>query len=120
MRNCSDLQNHSSLSQTLIRERKLAQQQESGMAPGDASSELVRRSVAMILAQTRAGGGTSLAMGGILGFMFVPAVGWPAYLAWYVILAGGMLWRQPYLRRLVEREGANERTLRKVAMVAAV
>ena len=96
----------------------MAVQEETGTAP-DASAELVKRSVAMILAQTRAGGGTALVMGVILGFMFVPAAGWLAFLAWYGVLAAGMLWREPYLQRVVEREGANENTLRKVALVAA-
>lgn len=74
----------------------------------------------MILAQTRAGSGTALLMGGLLGVIFVPAVGWAAFLAWYALLAAGMLGRQPYFQRLVERDGATDRTLSRIAMVAAV
>ena len=90
------------------------------MAAGGTSAELVKRSVAMILAQTRAGGGSALAMGAMMGFIFVPATGWGPFLAWYLVLAGGMLARQPYFHRLVQREGATERTLRKVAIGAAL
>src|SRR6188768_3529848 len=101
MGNRYDLQNHSPLSQTLSPEQKLARQEETGMAAGGASAELVKRSVAMILAQTRAGGGSALAMGAMMGFIFVPATGWAPFLAWYLVLAGGMLARQPYFHRLV-------------------
>src|SRR4051812_34088693 len=71
-----EMQNHSPLRQTLSREWKLAVQEDTGTAPGGAPAELVKRSVDMILAQTRAGGGTALVMGAILGFIFVPAAGW--------------------------------------------
>lgn len=74
----------------------------------------------MILAQTRAGGGTALLMGATLGVIFVPAVGWLPFLAWYLVLAAGMVGRQPYFRRLVERDGATEQTLSRIALVAAL
>ena len=81
---------------------------------------MVKRSVAMILAQTRAGGVTALMMGLVLGFVFVPAVGWLAYVAWYLLLAGGMIARQPYFHRLVQREGSTEATLHRIAVVAGI
>lgn len=85
----------------------------------ETSTELVTRSVAMILAQTRAGSGTALLMGGLLGVIFVPAVGWAAFLGWYTLLAVGMLARQPYFHALVARDGATDRTLTRIALVAA-
>lgn len=73
----------------------------------------------MILAQTRAGAATAVLMGATLGVIFVPAVGWLPFLAWFVVLAGAMVARQPYFRRLVQREGATPVTLRRMALVAA-
>lgn len=98
----------------------MAQQEQAAQETSEVSAELVKRSVSMILAQTRAGGGTALLMGATLGIIFVPAVGWLPFLAWYLVLAAGMLGRQPYFRRLVEREGATEWTLARIARVAAV
>ena len=73
----------------------------------------------MMLAQTRAGGRTAIVMGAILGIVFVPAAGWALFLGWYLVLAGGMLLRQPYFRRVVERDGPTESSLQRVAVVAA-
>lgn len=96
-----------------------AQEQSAGAAP-DASAELIETSVAMILAQTRAGAATSLLMGATLGVVFVPAVGWTTFLAWYLVLAIGMLGRQPWFHRLVARDGATAGTLRRIALTAAL
>lgn len=93
--------------------------QEKPWEGSETSAELATRSVAMILAQTRAGSGTALLMGGLLGVIFVPAVGWAAFLSWYALLAAGMLARQPYFHQLVERDGATEATLTRIALVAA-
>lgn len=120
MGDCYELQNHSRLSQTLSPEQKLAQQEKAAEDLSETSAELVKRSVAMILAQSRAGGGTALLMGGILGVIFVPAVGWAAFLAWYALLAVGMVARQPYFNRLVARDGATDATLTRIAVGAAV
>lgn len=98
----------------------MAQQEQAAQETSEVSAELVKRSVSMILAQTRAGGGTALLMGATLGIIFVPAVGWLPFLAWYLVLAAGMVGRQPYFRRLVERQGATERTLARIALVAAL
>jgi signal transduction histidine kinase len=98
----------------------LAKQQESGAGAREASAELIKRSVAMILTQTRAGAGTALLMGCTLGVLFVPAVGWWRYLAWFGALAIVMSVRQPYFRRLVERDGATEETLRRIAYTTAL
>jgi two-component system, sensor histidine kinase len=100
-------------------EKKLAQQENPGKVPDGASAELVRRSVATILAQTRFGRWTVLAMGAALGILFVPAVGWPPYLAWYALVAGSMAFRQRYFDRLLAAQGATAETLRRIALVAA-
>ena len=98
----------------------MAEQEQSAATGSDVSTELVKRSVAMILAQTRAGAATALLMGATLGVIFVPAVGWAPFLAWYLVLALGMVVRQPYFHRLVERHGATEHTLHRIAVVAAL
>jgi signal transduction histidine kinase len=97
----------------------LAPEQRAEAAAPDASAELVKKSVAMILAQTRAGGGTALLMGAILGVIFVPAAGWAPFLAWYVVLALAMVVRQRHFDRLVARDGPTERTLHRIALYAA-
>ncbi|MEJ8835087.1 ATP-binding response regulator [Ramlibacter sp. AN1133] len=89
-------------------------------APGGASRELTERSVAVIVAQARAGVGTALVMGALFGFILVPGAGWLRYLAWYVVFAAGMLGRQPYFRYLVSRHGVTEWTLRRIALAAAL
>jgi signal transduction histidine kinase len=86
---------------------------------GDASLEIARRSVHMILATARAGAGTALLMGAILGVIFVPAVGWLPFLGWYLLLAATLLARQPYFNRLIARDGPTEATLERMAWVAA-
>ena len=95
-------------------------EQEKVAAVADASAELIKRSVTMILVQTRAGAGTALLMGAALGVIFVPAVGWAPYLAWYLVLAAMMILRQPYFRRIVEREGPSEPVLNRIAGIAAL
>ncbi len=89
-------------------------------APGPASGELVRRSVSMILAQARAGAVTALLMGAMFGLIYVPAAGWPLFLAWYCVFAAAMVARQPYFRWLVEQRGETPETLFRIAVVAAV
>lgn len=90
------------------------------MPGGDVSAELVKRSVSLILAQSRIGRWTVVAMGAALGLFFVPAVGWAPYLAWYAVLAAAMIARQPYFERLVQRDGATEATLRRIATITAI
>jgi signal transduction histidine kinase len=97
----------------------LAEEEDSGTPAGETSTELVRRSVDLILAQTRFGRWAVLVMGAILGLLFIPAVGWAPFLAWYVLLAVLMVARQPLFERLVAREGATEGTLRCIAVGAA-
>jgi signal transduction histidine kinase len=84
-----------------------------------ASDELIKRSVAMILAQARAGAVTALVMGALFGFIYVPAAGWLPYLAWYGPFALVMAVREPYFNRLVQRQGPTRDTLFRIAVVAA-
>ena len=92
---------------------------QSATATGQAPEELVRRSVAMILEQSRAGTITALVMGALFGFIYVPAAGWIRYLAWFLFFAALIAGRQPYFRRLVARDGATRETLLRIAVVAA-
>lgn len=86
----------------------------------EASPELVKRSIAVILTTTRGGAATALLGGGILGFIFVPAVGWLPFLAWYGVFAAAMLGRQRYFRWLIDRRGETDGTLLRIAIVAAL
>jgi signal transduction histidine kinase len=99
---------------------RLEQEGQATAGAPDASPELIKRSVDMVLAHARAGAGTALLMGAALGFIFVPAVGWGPFLAWYLVLAACMVARQSYFRRLVERKGPTEDALHRVALVAAL
>jgi len=90
-----------------------------GTPAGDAPAELVRRSVALILAQTRFGRWTVLGMGAVLGVVFLPAVGWGPFLAWYALLAALVMARQAYFERRVARHGATQDTLRHIAIGSA-
>jgi signal transduction histidine kinase len=80
---------------------------------------LIKRSVAMILSQARAGAVTALVMGALIGFIYVPAAGWLPYLAWYGAFALVMALREPYFLRLVQRQGATRESLFRIAVVAA-
>jgi signal transduction histidine kinase/CheY-like chemotaxis protein len=91
-----------------------------GMADGGAgASEMTRRSVEMILRQTRAGAGIAVLLGGIFGLILVPAAGWVLFLCWYIPFLAVMLVRQPYFERVVARDGSTEFTLLRIAVVAA-
>ncbi|NPC56091.1 ATP-binding response regulator [Caenimonas soli] len=89
-------------------------------ASADASDELIARSIAMILPQSRAGAATAIVLGAMFGFLFVPAAGWAPYLAWYGIVAAGFIGRQVYFERQVARQGATRRSLFLIAAVSAV
>ncbi|HET8745720.1 MAG TPA: hybrid sensor histidine kinase/response regulator [Ramlibacter sp.] len=89
-------------------------------APRGASPELIERSVAVIVAQARAGVGTALMMAALYGVILVPSAGWLRFLAWYVVFAAGMLARQRYFNAVVARHGPTEWALRRIAVAAAV
>ncbi|MBA2962454.1 response regulator [Ramlibacter sp. MAH-25] len=89
-------------------------------ADGEAGAgEMTRRSVEMLLRQTRAGAGISVLLGGIFGLILVPAAGWTLFLCWYGPFLVVMLARQPYFDRVVARDGPTEFTLLRVAILAA-
>ena len=83
------------------------------------SPELIRRSVDMILRQSREGAVTAVLMGALFGLLYVPAAGWLLYLGWYLPFAALMIGRQPYFQRLVAREGPTPQILSRVAGIAA-
>jgi signal transduction histidine kinase len=84
------------------------------------SPELIERSIAVILAQGIAGRPPALFMGALFGVLVVPHAGWLPFLAWYGAFAAGILARQPYFRWLLARYGSNARTLRLMAVGAAM
>jgi signal transduction histidine kinase len=91
-----------------------------GTADGETgASEMTRRSVEMILRQTRAGAGIAILLGGIFGLIIVPAAGWVLFLCWYAPFILVMLARQPYFDRVHARDGSTEFTLLRIAVVAA-
>ena len=89
---------------------------ESRPAEAPASDELTRRSVVMILGQARAGAVTAVVIGALIGLIYVPAAGWPQYLAWYLFFALAMAARGPYFDWLVRRYGATQRTLWHISL----
>ena len=93
---------------------------EAATANREASPELIERSVAVIVAQARAGVVTALVVGSLFGVILVPKAGWVRFLAWYAVFAAGMLARQPYFKALISRNGATEATLHRIALAAAV
>ena len=97
----------------------MARQKEPATAAGDPSAELVKTSLDLILSQSRAGGVTALVIGVVLGILFVPAAGWAVYACWFLVLAAAMGLRQPYFRRLLQRDGPTAATLRRIAVVSA-
>jgi signal transduction histidine kinase len=110
----------SHLRQTGAAEAGLLQQKEPHNEGSSAGAEVAQRSVAMILAQTRAGAATALVLGALFGIIYVPAVGWLRFLAWYAVLAASMFARQRYFGRLVAREGATGTTLHRIAVLASL
>jgi two-component system, sensor histidine kinase len=74
----------------------------------------------VILAQGVAGRPPALFMGALFGVLVVPHAGWLAFLAWYGAFAAVILARQPYFRWLLARYGSNPRTLRLMAVGAAI
>ncbi|WP_427913562.1 hybrid sensor histidine kinase/response regulator [Ramlibacter sp. MMS24-I3-19] len=84
---------------------------------GDAADELTRRSVEIMLSQTRAGA-AALSLAGLLyGVVLVPRVGWFAWLGWYLVLVGSLVARQLHFARLVARKGETRQTLRAVGLL---
>jgi signal transduction histidine kinase len=116
----SELQNIAGSARLRPGAEVLAKEERSAAGAPSASAELIERSVAVILAQARAGAATALLMGAALGVVYLPAVGWPIFLAWYLLLAAGMLSWQPLFRWLMAREGATAGTLHRIALTAAV
>ncbi|MCG2595338.1 HAMP domain-containing histidine kinase [Ramlibacter sp. XY19] len=80
---------------------------------------MTRRSVAMILAQARAGSMTAVVMGALIGFIYVPATGWTRYLAWYLAFALAMALRGPFFDWVVRQYGPTREALRPIALVGA-
>jgi signal transduction histidine kinase/CheY-like chemotaxis protein len=80
--------------------------------------ELTRRSLGIMLAQTRASAVALTLAGPLYGVVLVPHVGWLPWLGWYVALVGSLLVRQLYFMHLVARHGYTAQTLRRVSIWA--
>lgn len=84
--------------------------------PGD---ELTRRSVEIMLSQTRAGAGALTLAGLLYGVVLVPRVGWLEWLGWYAVLVASLVVRQLQFARIVARTGESRHTLRTVGFWTA-
>ena len=85
----------------------------------DAGDELTRRSVEIMLSQTRAGA-AALSLAGLLyGVVLVPRVGWLAWAAWYAVLLSSLVLRQLHFARVVARKGETRQTLCSVGLWTA-
>ncbi|MGZ5178838.1 MAG: hybrid sensor histidine kinase/response regulator [Ramlibacter sp.] len=82
------------------------------------SGEFTRRSLDIMLSQTRASAVALTLAGPLYGLMVVPRTGWLPWLAWYLMLVGSVLVRQRYFARLVARDGYTGQTLQRVSMWA--
>ncbi len=68
--------------------------------PTDLSALVLRRSLELVLAQSRLGCATAIAVGLMLGTVFVPAAGWMGYATWFAPMALGFALRQMWFERL--------------------
>ena len=88
-----------------------------GTAP---NSEFTRRSLGMMLSQTRASAvGLTLA-GPLYGLMVVPRAGWLPWLGWYLTLVGCLALRERYFTHLVARDGYTGQTFKRVSLWSGV
>src|SRR3954466_3513378 len=71
----------------------------------DSQDELTRRSLGIMLAQTRASAVALTLAGPLYGVVLVPRVGWLPWLGWYFALVASLLVRQRYFTHLVTRDG---------------
>ena len=84
------------------------------------AEDLVGRRIATILAQSRNGVLIALLLAVLAGFVYVPAVGWPLYLAWYAVLAAAFIGRQFYFKQVLRRHGETQASLFRIAAVSAL
>ncbi|MBA2964356.1 MULTISPECIES: hybrid sensor histidine kinase/response regulator [Ramlibacter] len=82
--------------------------------------EFTRRSLGIMLAQTRASAVALTLAGPLYGLVIVPRTGWLPWLVWYVTLVASLLLRQRYFMHLVARDGYTGQTLHRVSLWAGV
>ncbi|HEY1231638.1 MAG TPA: hypothetical protein VGF26_30430, partial [Ramlibacter sp.] len=81
-------------------------------------AEFTRRTLDIMLSQTRASA-VALTLGGLLyGLVIVPRTGWLPWLGWYLALVISLQLRQRYFTSLVARDGYTALTLRRVSLWA--
>lgn len=86
----------------------------------DSQDELTRRSLGIMLAQTRASSVALTLAGPLYGVVLVPRAGWMPWLGWYVALVASLLLRQRYFSYLVDRYGYTAQTLRRVSIWSGI
>jgi signal transduction histidine kinase/CheY-like chemotaxis protein len=88
--------------------------------PRTPDDEFTRRSLGIMLSQTRASALALTLAGPLYGLIVVPRTGWLPWLGWYLALVGSLLVRQRYFQQLVARDGYTAQTLRRVSIWAGV
>lgn len=86
-------------------------------------AQMLRRSVALVIQQSRIGMFTALLLVLSLGGLFVPAAGWAFYLAWACPVMAGFVVRQYWfekLKRAMAKAKADAAQLTKITSVSAV
>ena len=86
----------------------------------DSQDELTRRSLGIMLAQTRASAVALTLAGPLYGVILVPRVGWLPWLGWYFALVASLLVRQRYFTHLVTRDGYTAQTLRRISIWSGI
>lgn len=84
--------------------------------------QMLHRSVALVIQQSRIGMVTALVICFALGGLFVPAAGWGLYLAWLIPVVAGFVLRQFWFERLKRRTSSrvDGSQLTKITAVSAL
>jgi signal transduction histidine kinase/CheY-like chemotaxis protein len=85
----------------------------------DLSALVLRRSLDLVLGQSRLGYATAIVVALLLGTVFVPAAGWFRYGAWFVPVALGFTLRQVWFEHLRRSNTSNERQLTWITSISA-
>lgn len=84
------------------------------------ADDLTVRRVEILVSQSRLGTLAALSLCGLFGFTLVERVGWPAYGAWYAVVACGYLLRQWYYHVHLSRQGPTPGTLDAMAAINTI
>jgi two-component system, sensor histidine kinase len=81
---------------------------------------LVKRFIALILSNLRAGTILAIVVSMLIGVMIVPSAGWRIYLLWLAIVTVGLIGRLFYFDWILKKYGANRKALNLISSIAAV